>query len=196
MRVWDARDGTQIGSADVEGYSSISFVELAQVGGVSRIIYGGWDGTLHMWEPVSGHRLDDPLVDEWTIQTIALGHIDGFACAISGGSDGSVRIWDPTSGRQVGPTLIAHDGSIQAVAFGEIKGTTCIASGGGRDPTVRIWEPSTLEEGPYPVLDFFASVAALHVAANDRLYVATGSALIAVELNETPDVVALRGSRY
>ncbi len=102
-----------------------------------RLLTGGADGTLRLWDGASGVEL---LVLE--------GHQGGVsACAcspdglrlLSGGSDGTLRLWDAASG-VVLLCCNGHDDEVLACAFSQ-DGTRMLS--GGLDGTLRMWDSSS-----------------------------------------------------
>jgi telomerase protein component 1 len=61
-----------------------------------RIVSGGWDKTVRMWDAESGQQLAEPRVHEKWVSSLALSP-DGRWIA-SGSGDGRVRVWDAMSG--------------------------------------------------------------------------------------------------
>ncbi|GAA1259395.1 nSTAND1 domain-containing NTPase [Arthrobacter pascens] len=104
-----------------------------------RILTGGPDGTLRLWNAETGQALDEPIS----------GHkdkVNGVAFSPDGrrvlscGDDGTVRLWDAATGGALGAPLTGHTGAVTSVAFG--PGGHRILSGGD-DGTLRLWDPET-----------------------------------------------------
>ena len=102
-----------------------------------RAVSGGDDGTLRVWNVVTGEPEDKGVLtghdgSVWAVALSADGEV-----AVSGGDDGTVRIWDVGEGKVEIATLGRHDGSVWAVA---LSADGEVAVSGGDDGTVRIWD--------------------------------------------------------
>ncbi|GII71193.1 hypothetical protein Sme01_36690 [Sphaerisporangium melleum] len=107
-------------------------------------VVGRADGTVQLWNPVTGRARSGPLAGhDKPVYSIALRP----PIAVSGGVDGTLRVWDltadpPTSTRMSGePT-----GGINSVALAVVGGRT-VAVSAGDDRTVRIWDPAVPRHG-------------------------------------------------
>jgi hypothetical protein len=58
---------------------------------------------------------------------------------VSGGDDATVRVWDLESGELLHKPLQGHDGNVNALTVGDLRGRAMVASG-GNDRTVRLWD--------------------------------------------------------
>lgn len=137
--------GTQI--AIYRGHTH--FVEtLAWSPDSSRIVSGGWDQAIHLWdaatgEPVliyHGHASDKPAgqaIPEGMVFAVAWSP-DGTSIA-SGSWDKTVQVWDATNGRQI-YTHRGHVTSVPAVAWSPDSKRIASAS---VDGTVQVWDAIT-----------------------------------------------------
>ncbi|MGV9836145.1 nSTAND1 domain-containing NTPase [Nocardia niigatensis] len=104
-----------------------------------RIVSGGADNTVRVWDAATGQPLGAPM----TGHTGALNSVafspDGRRIA-SGGEDNVVRMWDAATGQPVGSPMTGHKGYVTSVAFS--PDGQRIASG-SRDETVRVWDTAT-----------------------------------------------------
>ena len=104
-----------------DGVSGVAFSPdgklLASVGGVG-------DGTLRLWNPLTGHPADTPLpADPIGVSGVAFSP-DGKLLA-SAGYDGTVRLWNPLTGHPAGAPLhatsaqygVSPQGGVYGVAF-------------------------------------------------------------------------------
>jgi len=113
----------------LEGH--IGGVHAVAVTADGRIVSGGSDGTMRLWNLASG-RLERTLE----------GHTDGVhAVAVTAdgrivsGGDNTVRVWNQASGR-LERTLEGHTGRVKAVAV-TADGQRIVS--GGSDGTMRLW---------------------------------------------------------
>jgi WD40 repeat protein len=108
----------------------------------------GSDGTVRLWDPVTGEPLRTFQVHASEVRAVcAVSGADGRPLLATGhGPDGGpVRLWDLDSGEQV-RTLQGHEYWVAALcAVPAEDGRTLLASCGG-DRTVRLWDPGTGEQ--------------------------------------------------
>ena len=102
-----------------------------------QLASAGEDGTVRLWDPVTGAVQATLTGDDGRLSAVAFSP-DGRQLA-SAGEDGTVRLWDPVTGAAQA-TFTGHDGEVQGVAFS--PDGRLLASAGG-DGTVRLWDPVT-----------------------------------------------------
>ena len=75
---------------------------------------GSWDGTVRLWDPVTGAPAGDPLTGHsGRVEAVAFGVLpDGRVLLASGSGDRTVRLWDPVTGAPVGDPLTGHTGRV------------------------------------------------------------------------------------
>jgi WD40 repeat protein len=118
----------------IEAPSPVNCVAVSSDG--RRIVSGGDDDAVRVWDANTGQPLGQPLTGHTDdVNTVALSP-DRKRIA-SGGNDDSVRLWDAESGRPVGQPLTGHTDDVWSVAFS--PDGKRIASG-GKDDTVRVWD--------------------------------------------------------
>ena len=117
----------------------------------TRLVSGGLDGTVRLWDVETGEQLETPLTGHqpdafgyaW-VPSVSFSPDDRLLA--SGGMDGTVRLWDVETRRQLGTPLIGHrinvfgDAAVYSVSFS--PDGRRLASGGG-DGTVRLWDVET-----------------------------------------------------
>ena len=112
-----------------------------------RIVSGGSDKTLQIWDANTGQPVGKPLTGHTDYVDSVAFSPDGTRIA-SGSSDKTLRIWDANTGQPVGAPLIGHTGGVNSVAFS--PDGTRIASGSD-DKTVRIWDAHTSQPVGQPM---------------------------------------------
>jgi WD40 repeat protein len=116
-----------------------------------RVVSGGTDGTVRMWDP---GRPEDPGAvigrhDDGAVGAVAVSP-DGRV--VSGGTDGTVRMWDPGRPEDPGAVIGRHERRwhpvLDRVIFGDgvaalavLPDRRVISASG--DDTIRMWDPST-----------------------------------------------------
>ncbi|MFF0312923.1 WD40 repeat domain-containing protein [Streptosporangium sp. NPDC004379] len=121
---------------------------------------GSRDGTIRLWNPITGGRIGEPLTGHTDAVLAMAFHPDGHLLA-TGGDDGTVRLWDPATRSPIGKPLTDHRGSVWAIAFhpdGHLLAT------GGEDPDVRLWHLTADSPSSKPLIgnDGFAAAIAFH----------------------------------
>jgi len=119
---------------------SDSVISMAISSDGKRIVSGGDDKTIRIWDSASG----DELItlrghDDW-ICSVAFSP-DGKRI-ISGSGDHTIKVWDSATGAEL-MTLRGHDKDVYSVAFS--PDGKRIASG-SIDKTIRVWNAATGEE--------------------------------------------------
>jgi WD40 repeat protein len=102
---------------------------------------GSADGTVRLWDPVTGRLVGAPL------QTGSgnLGGLNGVAFSPDGKLlassyvDGTVRLWDPVTGRLVGAPLQTGSGNLGGVFALAFSPSGKLLAGAVADGTVRLW---------------------------------------------------------
>jgi WD40 repeat protein len=139
---------------------------------------GGQDGTVRLWDPVTGTAIGRPLTGHTsTMESVAFGTAaDGRLLLASGGQDSTVRLWDPVTGTAIGRPLTGHTQSVESVAFGVTADGRLLLASGGQDGTVRLWDPVTGTAIGRPLTGHTSTMesVAFGTAADGRLLLASG----------------------
>jgi len=140
VKVWDLKKGEgswELGqgptpSLDMSLHRGAVYAVAFSPDG-TRLASAGWDGTVRIWDAVTGTQLLRIVAHEQDVWSIAFG--GGGKWIASGSSDGSVKVWEVETGKEV----FAYRGTraFHVVRFAP-NGTTLAA--GGRDGTVKVWD--------------------------------------------------------
>ena len=115
------------------GPSSVRSVAFSPKG--DRLVAGGDEGTLRLWNAATGAAVGDPLqVHDGPINSIDFSPNGNRI--VTGGKDGTLRLLDATNGVALTKPLRGHNHSIDSVAFS--PNGRLIASR-GTDGKVRLW---------------------------------------------------------
>jgi WD40 repeat protein len=104
---------------------TVRSVALGRAGDRDGAISGGSDGTVRIWDAVSGTEIAVLKGHEDWVRSVALGRAGDRDVAISGGDEGTVRIWDAVSGTEIA-VLKGHENRVLSVAPGRAGDRTAI----------------------------------------------------------------------
>ncbi|MFC9333024.1 TIR domain-containing protein [Arthrobacter sp. NPDC057009] len=105
----------------------------------NRILTGGSDGTVRLWDVVTGQAAGAPMAGHKDAVTSVAFSPEGRH-VVSGGDDGTLRLWDVKTGRAFGDPLTGHKDAVTSVAFSRDGGHMV---SGGDDGTLRLWDVKT-----------------------------------------------------
>ena len=150
-------------------------VAVGRAGDRDVIVSGGGDGTVRVWDAVTGQSAWPPLTGHDSgVLAVAVGRAGDRDVVVSGGGDGTVRVWDAVTGQPAGLPLTGHDAEAFAVAVGRAGDRDVIVSGGG-DGTVRVWDAVTGQPAWPPLTGHDSGVLAVAVGrAGDRDVIVSG----------------------
>src|SRR5262249_20297917 len=159
-QLWDADSGAALGELELkaapdpqsEKKSSTGILERVDAlvrGGISsiafspdstRIVSGGTDHTLRLWDATTVAPVGEPLKGH-TDTVLSVAYSSDGKRIVSGGADHTIRVWDATTGVPLGEPLMGHTGSVVSVAFSS-DGEGILSA--GSDNTLRLWNPSRI----------------------------------------------------
>ena len=106
----------------------------------SRVLTGGWDRSVQLWDVASGNRLRTMTGHDNWIWTLAFSP-DGRYLA-SGAWDNKIILWDAATGDAV-RTFLGHSGWITSV---QLSPDNRYLLSGSFDGTARLWDVATGDE--------------------------------------------------
>lgn len=140
-------------TADSDGNTAVAFSPNGR-----RIVTGGLDGVVRLWDGRSGQPLQSWKGHPGRVRSVAFSP-DG-SLILTGSSDGTARLWRGSADRFPRP-IDGHQNPVTSIAFSPDGQRLLSAS---RDGTVRTWDPATGSEvlsidGPRRAVDraFFSS---------------------------------------
>ncbi|MEM1256243.1 MAG: hypothetical protein AAGI69_27720 [Cyanobacteria bacterium P01_H01_bin.21] len=129
-----------------------------------RIISGSEDGTVRLWNTITGEPIGPPLQGhEGTVRSVAISR-DGQRI-VSGGSDDTVRLWDAATGEPIGSPLQGHEGTVRSVAISR-DGQRIVS--GSEDGTVRLWDAATGEPIGLPLQGHEGTVRSVAISRDGQ----------------------------
>ncbi|MBD2078310.1 PQQ-binding-like beta-propeller repeat protein [Phormidium sp. FACHB-592] len=129
-----------------------------------RIISGGGDNTVRIWDAATGKQIGQPLTGHVKpVYSVAFS-ADGKRI-ISGSVDKTIRIWDATTGKPISQPLIGHKNGVHSVAF-SADGKRIISGSG--DKTIRIWDAATGKPISQPLIGHKNGVHSVAFSADGK----------------------------
>lgn len=132
-KVWDITSGHPTGltlPGLAEDVNSVAFSPDGR-----RVVTGDGSGTIQFWNPETGERQGEPIVNELaSVWSVAFSP-DGQRL-VSGHGDNLIRQWDTATGQLIGAPLTGHSEVVSTVAYSH-DGRMIVS--GSWDKTVRLW---------------------------------------------------------
>ena len=134
----------------------------------------GADGTVRLWDPVTGQPTRAPLKASSQGGVAAVAFSPSGKLLASAGADGTVRLWDPVTGQPTrGPLKASSRGGVAAVAFSP---SGKLLASAGADGTVRLWDPVTGQPTRGPLkASSRGGVAAVAFSPSGKLLASAGA---------------------
>jgi WD40 repeat protein len=149
-----------------------------KVGDRPLLASGSVDGTVRLWDPVTG-ELAAPALKGHSDGVEALAAValpNGQRLLASGSFDGTVKLWDLATGQQIGPTFEGTIYGFRSLAALTMPDGRVLLAGGSDDGTVRLWDLATYQQvGPVLVCHSGPVAALTSVTMSDgRVLLASG----------------------
>jgi len=138
------------------------FPVSAVVTGDGRVVSGGLDGTIRLWD--AGKPDDTGTVLGYHNGPTLTVAVTSDGRVVSGGHDGAVRLWDLAKLGDPGLVLGRHNSTVRTVA---VTSDNRVVSG-GLDGVVRLWDANVPDDRGYEV-GRHSAVFALAVTSDDRV---------------------------
>ena len=112
-----------------------------------RIVSGSNDGTIHVWNAITGETEAGPFTGHMYWATSVAFSPDGQRI-VSGSGDRTIRVWNSTTGETVAGPFTGHRDRVRSVGF-SLDGQRIVSS--SDDRTIRVWNATTgvTEAGPF-----------------------------------------------
>ena len=133
IRLWDTANNELMRVIKDEGNTSVRSIAVSRNG--DRLVSGGADNTVKVWNIAKGERLMALEGHSEAINSVQITPDGRFA--VSGSNDKSIKIWNLETNACIG-TLEGHQGKVHSVALS--PDGSLIASAGYLDRTVRLWD--------------------------------------------------------
>ena len=137
--IYDAHTGAEIALLTGHTRDWSQSVAFSPDGGTLAGASGSWDGTIHLWDAVTGEHGQTLEGHTGNVTFIAFSPDGGTLAGASGSWDGTIHLWDAVTGEH-GQTLEGHTDNVTSIAFSPDGGT--LASGSW-DHTIRLWNAVT-----------------------------------------------------
>jgi len=136
LRIWDLRTGRTLavlGTGHTDWVRCCVVIE-EQIGGKWKVLSGGYDGRLVLWDPDTAAATRSLVAHDGCVNDLCL--CNNGSSAVSAGADGAVKLWSTTE-LHCERVLGCHaDEALVAVPFMDKLVAT-----GSCDCAVKIWEP-------------------------------------------------------
>ena len=135
IKIWDAESGKLLRTLPAHN-GAVTSLEFSPDG--RQIISGGWDGTIKIWDAVTGDEPKKILSgSELPVRSVAFSP-DGSRI-VSAGNDMKLKVWDAVTYEPI-MTLIGHEDKVNSAAFSP-DGKRIIS--GSVDHTIKVWDAIT-----------------------------------------------------
>ena len=148
---------------------AVSSVDFSPNG--HRIVTGGWDGSLRLWNFTTGELVLGPIeVGPSSVRSVAFSPKGDRL--VAGGDEGTLRLWNAATGAAVGDPLQVHDGPINSIDFSP-NGNRIVT--GGKDGTLRLLDATNGVALTKPLRGHNHSINSVTFSPNGRLIASLGA---------------------
>jgi len=127
-----------------------------------RIVSGGSDKTVRLWDVETGQAIGQPLAARTSIEAVAFS-VDGRTIAAAG-ADGGLRLWDVATGRMLGGALAATPGALRDVSFNADGQKLATIDETG---AISLWDPVLWSEDRDSVSDRLCAIASRNLTRSE-----------------------------
>ncbi|MER7282451.1 WD40 repeat domain-containing protein [Dactylosporangium sp. NPDC000244] len=140
LHTFKAARGEEDSDSDL-GVRGLAVLRSADVG--VAILTGCRDGTVRMWDPLTGHERHDFSLDESRVDAVAaITTADGRSLVALGDRQGRVRLLDPATGAPL-RTIDAHEDEVTGVQFAVASDGTLLLATVSDDGYAKLWDAAT-----------------------------------------------------
>ncbi|SDW11541.1 WD40 repeat domain-containing protein [Nitrosomonas communis] len=136
-----------------------------------RVVSGGADNTIRLWDAESGQPIGQPMQGHINFVSSVAFSPDGRR-VVSGSWDNTLRLWNVESGQPIGQPMHGHNGYVWSVAFS--SDGRRVVSGSG-DNTLRLWDAESGQTIGQPMQGHTSPVSSVAFSPDGRRIV-SGSA--------------------
>jgi WD40 repeat protein len=121
VRVWNLRDGSQIGPILSGHTDRIRSVACAEIDGTPIAVTGSSDATVRVWNLREGTQIGQPIAGHIaSVRSVACTQISGTPIAITGSEDATVQFWDLRTRTRRASLTVPSPNSIAVTSAGDL----------------------------------------------------------------------------
>lgn len=130
-----------------------------------RLVSGGIDDTLRIWDATTGAPIGAPLAGH-TDDVVSVAYSPDGRRLVSGSLDRTLRVWNAETG-EPGAVLTGHTGTVWSVAFSPDRRDRVVS--GGADGTVRLWDVESGVQVGQPLRAYPGDLVAVAISRDGQV---------------------------